>query len=174
MSTSEPADGVVEEMRKVPATARARIARRPRPPVVAAIALGGALGAGLRYELGRAFPGSADSLPWTTLAINIGGSFTLGLLLTFVLERWPPTRYVRPFAAIGFLGSFTTFSTLAVESDLLIKDGHVATAVVYVVVSLVGGVVAAYGGIVAGRAWPALARLPIKGRRLPVSRRRLR
>jgi CrcB protein len=79
----------------------------------------------------------------------------LGLLLTFVIERWPPTRYVRPFAAIGFLGAYTTFSTYMVETDLLVKDGNAAVALTYVVASLLAGLVAVYLGIVIGRLWPA-------------------
>jgi CrcB protein len=97
-------------------------------------------------------------MPWATLAVNLSGSFAIGVLLTFVLERWPPTRYVRPFAAIGCLGAFTTFSTFAVESDLLIKEGRVGIAIGYGVASVAGGLVAAYLGIVVGRAWPAIGR----------------
>jgi CrcB protein len=82
----------------------------------------------------------------------------LGVLLTFVLERWPPTRYVRPFLAIGVLGAFTTWSTLAVETDLLVKDGYAARAAVYIVASIVAGLVGAYLGIVTGRAWPVMRR----------------
>jgi CrcB protein len=102
----------------------------------------------------------AGRIPWTTLAINVSGAFVLGVLLTFVLERWPPTQYVRPFGAIGVLGAFTTFSTFAVESDVLIKDGHVGTAVAYDVMSLALGLVAAYLGIAFGRAWPPAERRP--------------
>lgn len=133
---------------------------RPRlhPSVLAVVAFGGALGAGARYELVQAIPPESGSVPWTTLVINLAGSFVLGVLLTFVLERWPPTRYVRPFLGIGFLGAFTTFSTFTVELDVLAKDGHVGVAVLYVAVSLVGGIAAAYAGIVGGRAWPAMRR----------------
>jgi fluoride exporter len=104
-------------------------------------------------------------MPWTTLAINVSGSFAVGLLLVFVLERWPPTRYARPFLAIGFLGAFTTFSTLAVESDLLVRDGSIGTATAYVVLSLVAGLVAAYAGMVLGRALPANPRRSDEARR---------
>jgi len=134
--------------------------QRLKPSVLVAIGLGGALGAGARYGLVDAFPARAGGVPWTTLAINLSGSFALGALLTVLLERWPPTRFVRPFVAIGFLGAFTTFSTVAVESDLLVKDSHVATALVYDVLSLAGGLVAAFVGIIAGR-----ARRPV-GRRM--------
>lgn len=140
--------------------ARKEEGHRFRPAVLAAIAAGGALGATARYGLGVAFPVVSGRIPWTTLAINVSGAFVLGVLLTFVLERWPPTQYVRPFGAIGVLGAFTTFSTFSVESDVLIKDGHVATAIAYDALSLVLGLSAAYLGIVVGRAWPPAERGP--------------
>ena len=83
--------------------------------------------------------------------MNITGSFVLGVLLTLVIERWPPTQYVRPFAAIGFLGSYTTFSTWMVEADVLVKDGYAGIAAVYVVASLVVGLAVSAGILVARR-----------------------
>jgi CrcB protein len=135
-----------------------RPVHRLHPSVLLAIAIGGALGGGARYELGLMFAAPGSGVPWTTLAINISGSFVLGVLLTFVLERWPPTRYVRPLLAIGFLGSFTTFSTFAVESDLLVRGANVGSVVVYDLLSLVCGLIAAFAGIVLGRAWPGATR----------------
>jgi fluoride exporter len=126
--------------------------------VVVAVALGGALGAPARYELSERFPAGAGSFPWATFCINVSGSFLLGLLLTVVLERWPPTRYVRPFLAIGVLGAYTTFSTFSVEADLLIRNGHAALAIAYVLASLAAGGAAVYLGIVAGRLRPARRR----------------
>lgn len=123
-----------------------------------AVAVGGALGAPARYELALALPTSADRFPWTTFWINISGSFALGMLLTVVLERWPPTRYVRPFVAIGFLGAYTTFSTYAVETMLLGKRGHAPLGALYLLGSALAGLAAVYLGIVAGRAWPAVRR----------------
>ena len=142
----------------VGATASRRARVRLRPAVLAAVATGGMLGGGLRYELVTAFPVVAGRVPWITFAINVSGAFVLGVLLTLVLERWPPTRYVRPFAAIGFLGAYTTFSTFAVESDLLVKDGHVSITVIYDALSLVAGLAACFLGIVAARARPAIGR----------------
>jgi CrcB protein len=126
--------------------------------VPGAVAAGGALGAAARYELTLRFAGVGGSFPWATFCINVSGSFLLGLLLTFVLDRWPPTRYTRPFLAIGLLGAYTTFSTFAVEADLLWKDGHVALGVLYVVGSLAVGGAAVYLGIVVGRIWSSRRR----------------
>ncbi len=132
--------------------------RRLRPATLVAVALGGALGAPARYELAARFPAPAGSFPWVTFWINVSGSFLLGILLTFVLERWPPTRYARPFLAIGVLGAYTTFSTFSVETDLLFRDGHVALGVSYLLSSLAAGGVAVYLGIVTGRFWPSMRR----------------
>lgn len=133
-----------------------RPAVRVRLPVLLAVAAGGALGAPIRYEITAHVGVAPDSFPWPTFWINVSGSFLLGVLLTFVLERWPPTRYVRPFLAIGMLGAYTTFSTYSVEIDLLLRDGHVGIGLAYAVVSLVAGGMAVYFGIVAGRWWPSL------------------
>jgi CrcB protein len=129
--------------------------RQMRPAVLVAIALGGALGSPARYAVSRIVPVGTNGFPWSTFVINISGSFVLGILLTLVIERWPPTRYVRPFVAIGFLGAYTTFSTFMVETDLLTKDGHSDVAALYVATSLVAGLVALYVGILIGRIWPA-------------------
>jgi fluoride ion exporter CrcB/FEX len=85
----------------------------------------------------------------------IAGSFLLGLLMVLLLERFPPTRLVRPFLATGILGAFTTMSTYEVETALLIKNGHPLTGIMYGVGSLVVGLALAYMGIVAGRLTPA-------------------
>jgi CrcB protein len=79
-------------------------------------------------------------------------------VLAVVLERFPPSRYVRPFVATGFLGAYTTYSTFAVETVLLVRDGYVAVALAYAAASLVTGFVAAWVGLLAGRAVPVPAR----------------
>ncbi len=116
--------------------------------------MGGALGTVARYAVSRALPGGVDSFPWATFWTNVSGAFVLGVLLTLVLERWPPTRFVRPFAATGFVGAYTTWSTFMVETDELLAHGHAATALAYVSASLVVGLVAVATGIALGRLWP--------------------
>jgi CrcB protein len=115
--------------------------------VLAAIAVGGALGASARYGVAQLVHVSPGSFPWSTFWTNVAGSFALGVVLALVLERFPPTQFVRPFVATGFLGAFTTYSTFAVETDLLVKDGHAAIAVAYVASSLVAGFVAVWFGM---------------------------
>lgn len=126
-----------------------------QPRVLAAIALGGALGAVARYMISVDSHVPDGGIPWATLWINTSGSFVLGLVATWVLERWPPTRYVRPFVGIGFCGGFTTFSTAMVEAVLLARDGFAGTAVAYVVLQMLCGLAAVIFGIAAGRMWPA-------------------
>lgn len=133
---------------------------RARPAILLAIALGGAFGSPTRYAIGRLVPAGAGGFPWATFLINVTGSLVLGALLTLIVERWPPTRYVRPFAAIGFLGAYTTFSTFMVETDLLVKDGHVAVALAYTAGSLAVGLLAAYVGIVSIRILPTTRGVP--------------
>lgn len=96
--------------------------------------------------LGLLFPEPAGRFPWTTLAINVSGSFLLGAVL---LERFGPSRLPRPFIATGFIGAFTTFSTLTVDTTVLMKDGHQLTAA-YLVATVAGGLVAAWSGMAAG------------------------
>jgi CrcB protein len=129
----------------------ARRRARPRPGVVAAIAIGGALGAPARYEVSQWIRVGKDGFPWATLVTNLAGAFALGLFLTIVAARFAEARYARPFFAIGFLGAFTTFSTMAVETVTLTKDGHAALGVGYLLVSIAAGLVVTYLGIVLAR-----------------------
>ena len=129
-------------------------ARRTRLDVLAAIAAGGALGAPARYGVAHVIHVSPDTFPWATFWTNITGSFALGVALVLVLDRFPPSRYVRPFVATGFLGAYTTYSTFAVETDLLAKDGHVAVALTYAIASLLAGFTAVWLGMVIARTIP--------------------
>lgn len=118
------------------------------------MAIGGAVGAPLRYELALHVTSPSAGFPLSTFLINVSGAFLLGLLVTLVAERWPPTRYVRPFLGTGVLGAYTTWSTFMVDSDELIKDGHIPMAVLYVTATLVAGLVATVIGIRLARQAP--------------------
>lgn len=122
--------------------------------VLGAIALGAALGGPARYALARRWPQVVGGFPWATLWTNVSGSFVLGLFLIVLVNRFPPTRFLRPFVATGFLGAYTTFSTFCVETDQLIADGHPATAVGYVAASLLLGLAAAWSGVRIAHAIP--------------------
>jgi len=122
--------------------------------VLGAIAGGGALGATARYGVAELIRAAPDRFPWATFMVNLSGSFVLGLLLALVLERFPPSRFLRPFAATGFLGAYTTYSTFAVETVVLAKDGHLALALAYAGASVVGGFLAAWAGLWMARVAP--------------------
>jgi CrcB protein len=124
------------------------------PRIMAAVATGGALGAMARYELGLAHPTRSGTFPLTTFAINVSGALVLGFLVTLIIERWPPTTYLRPFAGTGFLGAFTTWSTFMVDADLLVRRGDVGLAAVYTVASVTAGLAAVTAGIRLGHLKP--------------------
>ena len=136
-----------------PASRRPRV-QRLEPRVLLVIAVGGGLGTLARYGISRIVHVSKDTFPWATFVTNLSGAFVLALFLTMVLERFPPTRYARPFFAIGFLGAYTTFSTMAVETVTLVKDGEPALGIGYLLVSVVVGLACGYLGVVLGRVVP--------------------
>ncbi len=126
-----------------------------RRGVLVAVAAGGGLGAPARYALAQVVHAAENTFPWATFWTNVSGSFALGFLLVLLVDRFPPSRYLQPFFATGFLGAFTTFSALAVETDLLIKDGHASIGIVYALTSLVAGLAAVWAGMVLARQVPA-------------------
>jgi CrcB protein len=121
--------------------------------VLAAVGVGGALGAPARYGIALAVTVTPGTFPWGTFWINTSGSFALGVVLAVLLARYPADRYLRPFFATGFLGAYTTYSTFAVEGDLLIHNGHAGVALVYIGASLGAGLAAAWGGLTLGRSF---------------------
>ena len=121
----------------------------PNPTRWRSSRLGGMVGSTARYALAQAIPTEPGHFPWATFWTNLSGSFVLGFLLILLLERFPPTRYLRPFLATGVIGAYTTMSTYLVETAVLIKDGHLATGLLYGIGSLVAGLFFAYAGIVA-------------------------
>jgi CrcB protein len=106
----------------------------------------GLLGVLARYGISSAVHGAA--LPWATVAINVLGSFLLGLL---VVQHGLSTE-LRAALGVGFLGGFTTFSTFTVQLVLDVDAGKTGAAVAYLTASLVLGIAAAALGYVLGRA----------------------
>ncbi|MFE5083144.1 fluoride efflux transporter FluC [Streptomyces mirabilis] len=151
ISDAEPEPRGEPETGGGPTPSREPFRSRLRKGVLAAVAFGGVLGGSARYVLGLTFPTQRGTFPLTTFAINVSGAFLLALLLVYVLEIWPPTRYVRPFAAVGFLGAFTTFSTWMVDTDHLLGHGHYAVAALNVFGSLFAGLAATALGLAIGR-----------------------
>jgi CrcB protein len=102
--------------------------------MLAVVALGGAVGACLRYGLSLAFPDPTTGFPWTIFAINVAGCFLLALLPAFAAVRRHP--HLPPLLGTGVLGGFTTLSTYAEQARALVASDHVVTATVYVVGTL--------------------------------------
>lgn len=109
------------------------------------VAAAGAAGVLARYGLSSLAVG--DAVLWTTLAINVVGSFLLGLLLG---GGWGADA-MRTAAGAGFLGGFTTYSTFSVQAVTTAEDGRWLAAGVYVGASLLLGVAAALAGLALGR-----------------------
>lgn len=110
-----------------------------------AVALGGALGACLRFLVGE-WIGTIGGFPVATLLINVSGSFFLAWFYTLTAERLPIHPTLRVGIGTGFVGAFTTFSTFTVEIWDLYKAGDVWMAISYLLISAVGGLLAALFG----------------------------
>ena len=110
------------------------------------VALGGAAGSVLRYGVGRlaAHWLGADTVAGT-LAVNLVGSFALGLLATLFITRsgLGLSPELRTMATVGLLGGFTTFSTLAYDGVRLLSGGEYARAGVYIAANVILGLAAA-------------------------------
>ena len=108
--------------------------RLPAPDLVAAVAVGGAAGALLRWWLTTAFPDHTGAFPWTTFAVNVTGCLVLAALPALSVVR--RNRVLPPLLGTGVLGGYTTLSTYAEQARALLGSGHVATAAAYVVGTL--------------------------------------
>jgi CrcB protein len=110
-----------------------------------AVLVGGAIGTGARLLVDVVLPHGGTTFPVGTLLVNLVGSFVLAFLVTRV---WPVVpEWLRAGLGPGLLGSFTTFSTLAVSAVELTTVGAAPVAIAYLAVSLVGGLAAAALGI---------------------------
>ncbi|MGW7453338.1 FluC/FEX family fluoride channel [Streptomyces sp. NPDC054787] len=105
----------------------------PQGRVLAAVAAGGAVGASARYGAGLLWPAGPGAFPWATFWINVAGCALIGVLMVLISEggRVAPHPLLRPFAGVGVLGGFTTFSTYAVDFSRLLDEGEAGTALAY-------------------------------------------
>ena len=115
---------------------------------VAALSVGGVLGVNARYWLGMVINRWAGAqFPWATFAINISGSFAIGLL-SVLLARWLPHPHARLLVVVGFLGGYTTFSSFSFEALALWERGERGLSAAY----LFGSVAAGFAAVVLGTA----------------------
>lgn len=116
------------------------------------IGAGGFLGAVVRYFVdGRVVHYTGAALPWGTFFINVSGSFLIGLLFALVTERAVLPADLRGPLMIGFLGSYTTFSTLTLEAWRMLEEGAWVEATANLGGSLLFGMVAVIAGVIVGR-----------------------
>jgi CrcB protein len=119
---------------------------------IAGIAVAGALGALARYGVeGFVSRRAPSAFPWGTFVVNITGAFLLGFVFTLLAEHLTVAPWLRSTATIGFLGAYTTFSTLSFETYRLVEDGAFGLALANTIGSLAAGLGAVYLGVVLGR-----------------------
>lgn len=105
-----------------------------------------------RYGLGTWIASRRPTIfPAGTFTINVTGSFAIGFLLVFSMEKFQLDPAWRLFLVVGFLGSYTTFSTFEYETLKLLEEGRLLTAMLYVFSSVLAGLIAVWAGAVAGR-----------------------
>ena len=96
---------------------------------MAAVAVGGAAGAVMRWLMAGAVQRwTGTAFPWGTFAVNALGSFLLGFLFVWLIERSTASELVRLALTVGMLGAFTTFSTYSLESIRLLQEGALGMA----------------------------------------------
>lgn len=116
------------------------------------IAIAGAAGAVSRYGVEALIARwLGASFPWGTLFVNASGALTLGLLFTVFTEQVVVGPWLRSSLTIGFLGAYTTFSTLSLETFRLLEDRAYVLAGANAVGSMLAGLTAVYAGVVLGR-----------------------
>ena len=111
------------------------------------IFIGGGIGSVLRYVIAVMMKPASSTLPVGTLAANVLGCFLLGYLASQpgISSRLGPE--IQLGITVGVLGGFTTFSTFGVETVRLYQSGQFVYALMYVLLSILGGLVAAWGGM---------------------------
>ena len=105
-----------------------------------AVALGGAIGSVLRYLIGLIPLNEKYLFPAKTFAINVLGCFLIGLITALSLRSSNLNPRLLLFLKVGICGGFTTFSTFALESSNLLKNGHTGIAILYMALSLLVGI----------------------------------
>ena len=111
-------------------------------------ALGGAIGASLRYGVNVTAPKLLGlDFPWATMIVNVVGSFIMGVLVAAMAAGWNTSQEMRVFLATGILGGFTTFSAFSLDFVALWERKNHAAALGYAGGSVVLSLVAVFAGL---------------------------
>ena len=117
-----------------------------------AIAVGGSLGAVSRYWVSSTtYQWLGQGFPYGTLAVNLLGSLVMGFLSVLLVHRFHVSEEIRIGLLAGFLGSFTTFSTFAMDTLHLASNEALLKAIIYILFSVLFCIIGAWGGLVAAR-----------------------
>ncbi|BDI23200.1 CrcB family protein [Herbiconiux sp. L3-i23] len=122
----------------------------PTTSEIVAVAVGGVIGTGLRWGLDLLLPHAADEFPTSTLITNLLGTFLLAALVAGVWMRPRTPVWVKAGLGPGVLGTYTTFSAVALALVTLVDASRPGIAALYFVLSLAGGLGAAVAGIALG------------------------
>lgn len=115
-----------------------------------AVFAGGLIGTGLRLTMDLALPHAEDALPWSTLIVNLVGTFALGWLAGGLWTRPSTPTWLKAGVGSGVIGSFTTLSAVMGSLAILGREGETASAAVYLGGSVVAGLVLAAAGLKVG------------------------
>lgn len=124
------------------------------------VAVGGAVGSVLRYQIGRAvtsLAGPANAFPWGTLAVNIAGSLAMGVLVGWLARDSFNPQSAEPLhllIGVGLLGGFTTFSAFSSELVTMLHRGQALLAFGYSAASLIAGMAAIIVGLLIAQSAP--------------------
>lgn len=124
-----------------------------RTTALAQVAVGGFFGAAARDAIEQVLPTRPGAFPIATFTINLAGALLLGALLEGLARAGDDSgrrRDLRLLAGTGFMGAFTTYSTFALETDLLVRSAHLGNALLYAAATVAVGLVAVTVGIVVG------------------------
>jgi CrcB protein len=122
-------------------------------PNLLLVMIGGAAGAGLRWEFGRlTLARLGPGFPWGTLGVNLIGGLLMGILAGAMMGQGWDQRPLWPLLVVGLLGGFTTFSAFSFDLFAMLERGRLGTAALYVAASVLGSLLLLAGGWWAARA----------------------
>jgi len=116
-------------------------------PHILLVMIGGAVGAGLRFEVGRwSLRLMGPGFPWGTLTVNLVGGFLMGVLAGVVI-RHGVNEPLHLLLGVGVLGGFTTFSAFSLDSYVMLQRGDMSALLIYAIASVVGSILLLAAGL---------------------------